>query len=82
MSEVTQAIQASIRRVRRFFRDHPDWSKSRFALRAGIHRNSLINIDSKDWAPLPETLDKCEKAIREIEAEERKGSARLVAAVA
>ena len=68
MTEVGDIIE----RIRRFFRDRPDISRSQFARRAGLHRNTLYNMQDKGWKPEAETLEKYLRAIKEIEAEEAK----------
>lgn len=83
MTEVAKAIE----RIRKFFRDRPLVNRTRFAKRAGVHRNSLHGLQNKDWNPTADTLDGCLRAIEAIEAEEAKAQRKprpnkLVAAAA
>ena len=69
MTEFGKAIE----RIREFFGARSDLSRKAFALRAGLHRNTLYNLQDQRWNPTRASLEKCLRVIDEVEKEEAAG---------
>lgn len=50
-------IKQIIKEIREFA-SKPDWSKSRLAREAGLHVNTLRDLNDRDFNPTAETLNK------------------------
>ena len=60
-------IEDLVTRVRGFIAQQPKWSRFSLAEAAGLHRNTLRDLDSPDWNPRIETLRRALTAIERIE---------------
>lgn len=69
MTEFGKAIE----RIRKFFATRPNLSRSGFARRADVHRNTLYNLQDQSWNPTRVSIEKCLSVIDEIELEEAAG---------
>ena len=68
MTEFGKAIE----RIRKFFAARPSLSRTAFAARADLHRNTLYNLQDQSWNPTRGSIEKCLRIVDEIEAEEAK----------
>ena len=69
MTEFGKAIE----RIREFFAARSHLSRTAFAARARLHRNTLYNLQDQDWNPTRASIERCLRVIDEIELEEAAG---------
>ncbi len=69
MTEFGKAIE----RIRKFFAARPTLSRTAFAGRAELHRNTLYNLQDHSWNPTRASIEKCLGVIDKIEQEEAAG---------
>ena len=69
------ATPVSVEEIRQLAK-RPGWSKARLAKAAGLHSNSLRDLDNEDWNPRLSTLEAVSAVVRaERDAEPVSGEA-------